>query len=209
MARAASRPAPPDADTSPPEEPPLDIPRLVLLHSLQGERRHRGRSGVGAADVESALLRVTTCRIEAHRDRRAWYRLGTSLTASLAIVVSGGATVDLDACFPQCTASVRGDVGRDTRSSSPALAIVNPVKVPALELKREHRSFGASVGRRRAPAVGQPLPAPRGYPVRQQIQPATIVAASAIRWSFVQGGPIVARGPCRTSSARSASMLTA
>jgi hypothetical protein len=46
-------------------------------------------------------------------------------------------------------------------------------------------------------------------PVRQQLQPATIVAASAIRWSFVQGGPIVARGPCRTSSARSPSMPTA
>jgi hypothetical protein len=43
----------------------------------------------------------------------------------------------------------------------------------------------------------------------EQIQRPTIVAASAIRWSFVQGGPIVARGPCRTSSARSASMLTA
>ena len=42
-----------------------------------------------------------------------------------------------------------------------------------------------------------------------KIQPARIVAASAVRWSFVQGGPIVARGPCRTSSARSASMLAA
>jgi hypothetical protein len=49
----------------------------------------------------------------------------------------------------------------------------------------------------------------RGYPVRQQSQPATMVAASAIRWSFVQGGPSVARGPCRTSSARSPSMLVA
>ena len=39
--------------------------------------------------------------------------------------------------------------------------------------------------------------------------PATTVAASAIRWSFVQGGPIVARGPSRISSARSTSLLTA
>ena len=39
----------------------------------------------------------------------------------------------------------------------------------------------------------------------REVQPATIVAASAIRWSFVHGGPIVARGPSRTSSARSAS----
>ena len=42
-----------------------------------------------------------------------------------------------------------------------------------------------------------------------QGQPATIVAASAIRWSLVQGGPSVARGPCRTSSARSASTAAA
>ena len=34
--------------------------------------------------------------------------------------------------------------------------------------------------------------------------PATIVAASAIRWSFAQGGPSVARGPSSISSARSA-----
>ena len=34
-------------------------------------------------------------------------------------------------------------------------------------------------------------------------QPATIVAASAIRWSLFQGGPNLARGPKRTSSARS------
>lgn len=38
---------------------------------------------------------------------------------------------------------------------------------------------------------------------------ATIVAASAIRWSLAQGGPIAARGPSRISSARSASLLTA
>ena len=43
----------------------------------------------------------------------------------------------------------------------------------------------------------------------QRAQSATIVAASAIRWSFVQGGPIVARGPCRTASARSASRRSA
>lgn len=42
-----------------------------------------------------------------------------------------------------------------------------------------------------------------------ETQPATIVAARAIRWSFAQGGPSLARGPCSTSSARSARMLTA
>ena len=36
-----------------------------------------------------------------------------------------------------------------------------------------------------------------------------IVAASAVRWSFVQGGPNVARGPCSTWSARSPRMPTA
>ena len=57
---------------------------------------------------------------------------------------------------------------------------------------------------------------PEGNPIQlwqptipRRGQPATIVAASAIRWSFVQGGPSVARGPCRTSSARSASMPAA
>ena len=39
----------------------------------------------------------------------------------------------------------------------------------------------------------------------QRIQPATIVAASATRCSFVHGGPSAARGPCRTASARSPS----
>ena len=32
------------------------------------------------------------------------------------------------------------------------------------------------------------------------IQPAMIVAPSAIRWSLAQGGPIVARGPSTTGS---------
>ena len=48
------------------------------------------------------------------------------------------------------------------------------------------------------------LTRPRGQAVGQ---PPTIVAASATRWSFVQGGPSLARGPCRTSSARSPSPL--
>jgi hypothetical protein len=38
---------------------------------------------------------------------------------------------------------------------------------------------------------------------------ARIVAASAVRWSFVHGGPNVARRPRSTSSARSPKMLAA
>ena len=41
----------------------------------------------------------------------------------------------------------------------------------------------------------------------RDVQPATIVEARAIRWSLAQGD--LARGPCSTSSARSARMLTA
>jgi hypothetical protein len=37
---------------------------------------------------------------------------------------------------------------------------------------------------------------------RQEVQLATIVEASAIRWSLVHGGPSVARGPWSTSPAR-------
>ncbi len=44
---------------------------------------------------------------------------------------------------------------------------------------------------------------------RAEIQPATIVAASAIRWSLVQGGPSVALAPWSTSLAWSPRMLTA
>ena len=48
------------------------------------------------------------------------------------------------------------------------------------------------------------LPALRlRHRARRVAQPATIAAASAVRWSFVQGGPNLARGPSRTSSARS------
>ena len=36
-----------------------------------------------------------------------------------------------------------------------------------------------------------------------------IAAARAIRWSLVQGGPRVALGPCRTSSARAPSIALA
>lgn len=51
---------------------------------------------------------------------------------------------------------------------------------------------------------------PRGtQSVEQWFQPATTVAARATRWSLVQGDPSAARGPCRTSSARPASILAA
>ena len=52
-------------------------------------------------------------------------------------------------------------------------------------------------------------PSGREAAVRRGDQPATIAAASAVRWSFVHGGPSVDRGPCRTSSARSPNVLTA
>ena len=52
-------------------------------------------------------------------------------------------------------------------------------------------------------------PPNRICPFGKEAQELTIVAASAIRWSFVQGAPKVARGPWRTSSASSARILAA
>ena len=46
-------------------------------------------------------------------------------------------------------------------------------------------------------------------PCRMRDQRATIVAASAIRWSFDHGAPNLARGPCSTSSARGPRMPAA
>ena len=68
---------------------------------------------------------------------------------------------------------------------------------------------GSGASRGRFASFGSGEAAGVEYPAGQRIQLATIVAASAIRWSFVQGGPILARGPCRASSARPASILTA
>ena len=66
---------------------------------------------------------------------------------------------------------------------------------------------------RPADALPGPPPVRRAWDAPERAQrdaePATIVAASAIRWSLAQGGPSVARGPCSTSSARSARMLAA
>src|ERR1017187_7611318 len=57
----------------------------------------------------------------------------------------------------------------------------------------------------------RPLPRTQvpGRSARQEHHLATIVAASAIRWSLVQGGPSVARGPWSTSPARAPRILAA
>ena len=84
-----------------------------------------------------------------------------------------------------------------------------PFDDPPARLRAAHHPRGG--GRRRALVVLTPTAASVGserfeVPAgRVEVQLATIVAASAIRWSFAQGGPIVARGPSRTSSARSPS----
>ena len=88
----------------------------------------------------------------------------------------------------------------DARSPRPAPApgaatMTRTLAVPADQHEQTLTPHGVRSHFRRGPTT--------------QIQPATIVAASAVRWSFVQGGPNVARGPCRISSARSPSMLTA
>ena len=102
------------------------------------------------------------------------------------------------------------------RSSTPPARRPSHPSSPASCAPATSRSTGSRRGWS-VPAPGTTSPPHRragrcrtpGRPTRMapSAQPATIVAASAIRWSFVQGGPIVARGPCRTSSARSASML--
>ena len=80
-----------------------------------------------------------------------------------------------------------------------------PAARPAVRLPR-------LLHRRRAALHRRPDPRrrpPRAGRAARVVQPARMAAARAVRWSLVQGGPNLARGPCSTSSARSPSSAVA